>query len=388
MRKPRILVTGASGRNASAAVLDLLKRGFPVRALVRRQDKRAEALRSAGAEIVVGDLFDYRDLERALVDVQRAYHSPPYAPNLLNGMMLFAIAAEQAKLEVVAWMSQWNPHPVHPSAFTREHWMANQIVRWMPSVDAIHVNPGLFAYVYFLGLPAIVHFGMFMAPFGEGLNAPPSNEDIGRVAAALLANPEGRVGKSFRPTGPALISPHAAAAAMGKALGRRVRYVPSSMKQFLKAATAQGVPPFELANIRHYLPELAGGTYAAGAPTDHVEMLTGRPAEDIETIARRYIKQPDLIAPGLRAGTKLGAFLFLARMMFTRVPDFDRWEREHLLPSLNRPLLAHENPAWRAHAETQRLYLLDESVPARESMGHTPSNSGERKPLGALHPTS
>ena len=164
--------------------------------------------------------------------------------------------------------------------------------------------------------------------------------------------------------------------------------VEDSLKQFLKAATAQGVSLFELTSIRHYLQELAGGTYAVGAPTDHVEMLTGRPAEDIETIARRYLKQPDLIAPGLRTGTKLGAFLFLARMMFTRVPDFDRWEREHLLPSLNRPLLAHENPAWRAHAETQRLYLLDESVPARESMGHTPSNSGERKPLGALHPTS
>jgi hypothetical protein len=95
-------------------------------------------------------------------------------------MMLFAIAAEQAKLEVVAWMSGWNPHPMHPSAFTREHWITNQIVRWMPSVDTIHVNPGIFAYVYFLGLGAIVHFGMLMLPFGEGLNAPPSNEDIGR----------------------------------------------------------------------------------------------------------------------------------------------------------------------------------------------------------------
>jgi uncharacterized protein YbjT (DUF2867 family) len=80
MRKPRILVTAASGRTASAAALDLLKRGFPVRALVRRHDGRAEALRSAGAEIVVGDLFDCRDLERALVDVQRAYHCPPFPP--------------------------------------------------------------------------------------------------------------------------------------------------------------------------------------------------------------------------------------------------------------------------------------------------------------------
>src|SRR5262249_33631340 len=303
---------------------DLLKRGFPVRALVRRDDERAAALRSAGAEIVVGDLFDYRDLERALVDVQRAYHCPPYAPNLLHGMMLFAIAAEQAKLEVVAWMSGWNPHPMHPSALTREHWMTNQIVRWMPSVDAIHVNPGIFAYVYFLGLASIVHFGMLMAPFGEGLNAPPSNEDIGRVAAAVPANPEGRIGNAYRPTGPALISPHEAAAAMGRALGRRVRYVPATLRQFAKAATALGVSPFELTNIRHYLAEIAGGTFAIGAPTGHVELLTGRPAEDFDTIARRYIRQPDLIAPGLRAGTKLGAIFFLVRMMLTRAPDFER----------------------------------------------------------------
>ena len=373
MRKPRILITAASGRTASAAVLDLLRRGFPVRALVRRHDERAEALRSAGAEIVVGDLFDYRDLERALVNVQRAYHCPPFAPNLLHGMMLFAIAAEQAKLEVVAWMSGWNPHPVHSSAFTREHWIANQIVHWMPSVDVIHVNPGIFAYVYFLGLAPILHFGMLTFPFGEGLNAPPSNEDIGRVAAAVLASPAGRIGKSFRPTGPALISPHDAAAAMGKALGRKVRYVPSSLKQYLKAATALGVSPFELTNMRHYAQEMAGGTYAIGAPTDHVEMLTGRPAEDFETIARRYLKQPELIVPGLRAGTKLGAVLSLVRMMFTRVPNFDRWDREHLLPSLHRPLLAHESPAWRAHAQAQRLYLLDESAPAQEITSTEPA---------------
>jgi len=364
MRKPRILVTAASGRTASAAVLDLLQRGFPVRALVRRHDARADALRSAGAEVVVGNLFDYRDLERALVDVQRAYHAAPFAPDLLHGTMLFAIAAEQAKLEVVAWMSGWNPHAVHPSALTREHWMTNQVVRWMPSVDAIHVNPGIFAYVYFLGLASIVHFGMLMAPFGEGLNAPPSNEDIGRVAAALLANPEGRIGKSYRPTGPALISAHDAAAAMGRALGRRVRYVPSTIPQFVKAATALGVSPFELTNIRHYLQEIAGGTFAIGAPTDHVEMLTGRPAEDFETIARRYIQKPDLIAPGLRAGTKLGAIFFLVRMLLTRAPDFERWDREHLLPSLDQPLLAHENPDWRTPAQAQRLHLLDESVSA------------------------
>ena len=67
MTKPRILVTGAAGRNASAAVLELLRNGFPVRAFVRRNDARSERLRKAGAEIFVGDLFDLSDLRRALV---------------------------------------------------------------------------------------------------------------------------------------------------------------------------------------------------------------------------------------------------------------------------------------------------------------------------------
>ncbi len=98
--------------------------GFPVRAFVRRNDARSETLRKAGAEIFVGNLFDLSDLRRALVDVQRAYHCPPFVPNLLHGTMLFALAAEEARLEVVALMSGWNPHPAHPTLVTREHWIA------------------------------------------------------------------------------------------------------------------------------------------------------------------------------------------------------------------------------------------------------------------------
>ncbi len=175
MTKPKILVTSAAGHTGAAAVTQLLAKGFPVRAFVRQRDARSSALEKTGAEIAVGNLFDLRDLRRALVGVERAYYCPPFAPNVLNGTALFAIAAEEAKLEVVALMSQWNPHPSHPSVVTREHWIANQLYRWMPSVDVVYVNPGLFAFVYLLGLPAIVHLGMLVAPFGEGLNAPPSN---------------------------------------------------------------------------------------------------------------------------------------------------------------------------------------------------------------------
>jgi uncharacterized protein YbjT (DUF2867 family) len=311
-------------------------------------------LRKAGAEIFVGDLFDLSDLRRALVNVQRAYHCTPVAPNLLHGTMLFALAAEEAKLEVVALMSQWNPHPSHPALQTREHWITNNVYRWMPTVDIIYVNPGLFAFMYLLGLPAIVHFGMLVGPWGDGLNAPPSSEDIGSVAAGVLAEPSPHIGKCYRPTGPKLISPHAV-------VGRKVKYQDASPKMFLKAATAQGLKTFEIAHARFYFEELRGGVFAVGAPTDHVQEICGRPPESFETIARRYIAQPDLIAPGLRAGTKLGALAFMVKMLLTRAPDLDRWERERGHPMLREPVLAHDSRDWREAAEKKQLLLLPTS---------------------------
>ncbi len=366
MTKPKILVTSAAGRTGSAAVLQLLKRGFPVRAFVRRRDGRSQILEQAGAEIMVGDLFDLRDLRKALHGVQRAYHCPPFAANLLNGAMLFAIAAEEAKLEVVALMSGWNPHPTHPSIVTREHWIANQLYRWMPSVDVIHVNPGVFAFLYLLGLPAIVHLGMLVVPFGDGRNAPPSNEDIARVVAGVLANPGPHIGKSYRPTGPELLSPHEIAGTLTNVTGRNVKYKDSSMKMFSKAAKALGASEFEIAQMRYYAEEVRHGAFEVGAPTDHVELVTGRKPEPFESIARRYLDNPSLIHPRFSKGGKLAALAFMFRMLLSRVPDFDQWERDKGFPVLKEPVLAHESEEWRETAQRQELNLLSAAVEPRD----------------------
>ena len=64
-----ILVTGAAGRvgGVGGAVVALLRqRDLPVRALVRRDDARAAALRALGAEVVVGDLTQADEVARAM----------------------------------------------------------------------------------------------------------------------------------------------------------------------------------------------------------------------------------------------------------------------------------------------------------------------------------
>ena len=345
--KPRILVTSAAGHTGSATTIQLLEKGFPVRAFVRRNDARSERLQQAGAEIFVGDLFDMRDLRKALVGVQRAYYCPPFGPNTLYGSMLFAVAAEEASLEVVALLGAWNPHSTHPSIHQREHWIASQIHEWMPTVGVVHVNPGLFAFPYFIGLPAAAHLGMLMLPFGEGLNAPPANEDIAAVVAGVLANPTDHIGKSYRPTGPQLISGHDVAETMGRVLGRTVRYRDVPTRMFVKAATAIGVPVFQIAQIRHYAEEVRGGTYAVGAPTDHVERVTGRPAEEFEVTVRRFVKHPEMVLPGLEIGTRLGAVGLMLKTILTRAPDLDRWEAARGYPRPANPVLAHDSEEWR-----------------------------------------
>ena len=75
MAKP-ILVTGAAGRVGAVGrtVTELLlQQGKAVRAMVRTEDERAQALRDKGAEVVVGDLLDLDSMHRAIAGCETMY---------------------------------------------------------------------------------------------------------------------------------------------------------------------------------------------------------------------------------------------------------------------------------------------------------------------------
>jgi NAD(P)H dehydrogenase (quinone) len=60
-----ILIGGVAGATGSVATKLLLQMGFPVRAIVRGDDERAQSLRALGAEVFVADLLDLRAVRRA-----------------------------------------------------------------------------------------------------------------------------------------------------------------------------------------------------------------------------------------------------------------------------------------------------------------------------------
>src|SRR5262249_3768484 len=153
MNRPKILVTGATGRTGAAVVSELLKAGYPVRALVRREDVRAAALRAKGVDIAVAEMTDMERVSTAMRGVQRAYWLPPYDPAMLTGATVFATAAREAGLEAIVSLSQWLASPAHPAFLTRQHWLADRLFALIPGVALTTVNPGPFAHTPVLSTP-------------------------------------------------------------------------------------------------------------------------------------------------------------------------------------------------------------------------------------------
>src|SRR6185437_7802420 len=134
MTKPRIIVTGATGKTGSVVVTELLKGGYPVRAMVHREDGRSARLKAQGAEIAVADLSDVERVEDALKNVQRAYYCPPLDPYMIQGAVAFAVAAQASRLESIVGLTQWLASPSHPSLVTRQSWLVNRLFSMRPGV--------------------------------------------------------------------------------------------------------------------------------------------------------------------------------------------------------------------------------------------------------------
>jgi uncharacterized protein YbjT (DUF2867 family) len=343
--RPTILVTGATGKTGAPSAKQLLARGFPVRALVHREDARSEALRRAGAEVVLGSLESFEDLAKAMDGVQRAYFCPPLSPGSLRRATTFATAAEAARLEVVVALSQWLADSNHRALHAREKWLAGHVFDWLPNVDVITVNPGWFADNYFAALEGAAQLGLFAMPLGDGTNAPPSNEDVARVIVGLLADPAPHLGRSYRPTGPSLLAPEEIAATLGKILGRRVKYQNAPLPLFLKVAKALGLPDYVIAQLYVFLQDYQRNSFGVGAPTDAVVAVGGSPPEDFEAITRRYVAT-SRVAKRTVVGT-LRALWNVVTALATPSPDLVAIARRLELPELPRATLAADSATWR-----------------------------------------
>jgi hypothetical protein len=221
----------------------------------------------------------------------------------------------------------------------------------IPGVSHTILNPGMFADNFLRVIDFAALLGIYPVLMGDSQCAPVSNEDIGKVAAAVLAEPERHTGMRYRPTGPKLLSGRDMAAVIAKVVGHAVTPVDLPFWMFSKVASLQKVDPFLVASLADYIRDnKAGGFSFEGGVNDVVEELTGTSAESFEATARRYAARPfarQTVANRLRA---------LANFMVTPLwPGYDvkAVNRRLGFPVPPNPTLSIDDPRWREEHSLQ-----------------------------------
>ena len=146
-----ILVTGAAGQVGSVGrILTglLLDQGFLVRAMVRREDERAESLRAAGAEVLVGDLLEPGDVYRAVSGCRRVYFGMSVSAGYLEAAVTMAAVAREAGVRALVNMSQMTVSEMSiqnttPSHQQRQHWLSEQAFAWS-GLPVVTIRPTMF----------------------------------------------------------------------------------------------------------------------------------------------------------------------------------------------------------------------------------------------------
>jgi hypothetical protein len=292
--------------------------------------------------------------------VDRVFFNPPYHPHVLDSAVAFAVAARRSGVEAVVALGQWLSSPEHPSLMTRQHWLIDKLFELLPDTAHVAVDPGFFADNYMILMPIAAQLGVLPSPTGGGRNAPPSNEDIARVAVGALLDPHRHDGRAYRPTGPTMLSGAEIADAMGEALGRRVRLIDIPPRMFMKAirvnAKRFGFDQYFQSGVYKYLPETALGTFEVGGPTTHVRDVAGVEPEDFLTIARRYVGGPETRRTAGNFMRQLWNFTLTG---LTPMHDLDKFDRLQQHPRPAHPRLSAQSAIWQhEHASAGRFGLI------------------------------
>ena len=239
--------TGAQGGGLVRAILDDPHGEFRARAVTRNPDsEKGRALAAAGAEVVAGDADDPASLDRAFAGAYGAFCVTPFwehmsAERELEQASNLARATKRAGLADVIWSTLEDSRETLPLDDPRLPVLGGKYN--VPHFDAKGEADAIFAsegapttflqaafywdnFIYFGAGPRPTEEGdlVLAMPLG-GVDLPGiAAEDIGKCAYGLFKLGDATVGRRYGIAGEILSGP-AMAAAMGKALGRKVDFV-------------------------------------------------------------------------------------------------------------------------------------------------------------------
>ena len=294
MARP-ILVTGAAGLVGAVGRMVtelLLKQGHAVRAMVRNEDERAQALRGMGAEVVVGDLLDLDSMHRVIAGCEAMYFGLSVSDAYLAATVNAAAVAKHHGVKAFINMSQMTLAQMSITETTASpqhklHWLAEQALNWS-GLPVVHVRPTVFLDGFFLLFTSdsVKHSDQIRLPFGEGKTSPIAAKDVARVVAVLLANPQPHIGKIYHLTGSQSENMQFYAQEYSKALGRTITFQDIPVEPWRDGLLKRGLPVHLVNHLATMADLHRAGRY--DRKSDDVLTLTGQAPLNLQEFVRKH----------------------------------------------------------------------------------------------------
>ena len=274
-----ILVTTA-GKVGSETVRLLRQKELSVRVLVRDPQK-VKSLAEIGAEIVVGDLDSLPSIDKAMKGIQTVVLVSPGLPaQELNVVHSAKSGGVEQVIKVTNDASANSP-------IARRRWQFEIEAGLLASgLDYTLLRSNAYMQNVLALAPAIKKTGGFGSSAGKGRLGMIDVRDVAAVAVEIAASPTSHVGKTYKLTGPALITYYDVAATLSNILGRSVTYHELSFEEDKNAMIHAGLPK-ELAQMNaQFFSMVADGD--TDWLSEDVPLLLGRPARSFEEFATDY----------------------------------------------------------------------------------------------------
>lgn len=251
-----ILVVGASGTIGRVVVAQLLAKGATVRAMSRDPEKTRSLPGFAGADVVFGDPADPASLGPAFAGVDKVLLIPPSGPAWNQGEKKLIEAARAANVKYIVKISTVGAEPSQPSMSLSFHSQGEALLResGIP-FTVLRANSFMQNFLVFYAASIRSDAAIYQCT-GDVPTALVDTRDIAEVVVALLTESLPQyVGQILELTGPEALSYSQAAAKIGAATGREVRYVDIPPVAYRQALMGFGLPDWaadEVVNIYGY----------------------------------------------------------------------------------------------------------------------------------------
>jgi uncharacterized protein YbjT (DUF2867 family) len=278
-----ILLTGVTGKTGGETAKQLLAKGVKIRAIVRNPAK-AEDLKAAGVELVVGDIGDAAVVRQALQGVEKAMLVLPNGKTQQANEQQFTDLAKAAGVKHLVKMSSMEAVPHAETPIPQAHWAVEEHIR-ASGIPWTMVKPNFFMQNLLASANSIKTQKKFSLPMGEGTTGMADIRDIAAVCVEVLTG-QGHAGKSYEITGPEVLTFHDVAARFSEVLGEKIEYVPMPMDQFRQRMTGV-LEPWHLNAVCELFREIA--EIGLDHTTDTFRQLMGREPRSVTQFVRDHI---------------------------------------------------------------------------------------------------